>query len=52
MEVCLLDNEKHYVLCSSPNIIRLIDRRWQEVWDICHACGREEKCLQSFGRET
>jgi hypothetical protein len=50
MGVCLLHNEELYILCSSPNIIRWIDRGWQEVRDIFHAWKRREMLTEFWSR--
>lgn len=47
MELCLLHNEKFYILCSSP---KMIDGGWQEVRDICHAWKRREMLTEFWSR--
>jgi hypothetical protein len=40
-------------LYSSPNIIRVIkSRRMNEIGGACGTYGRQERCIQGFGRET
>jgi hypothetical protein len=47
-----LHNEELHNLYTSPNIISMMLSRVGEIGGICSTHGRDEKCIQSFGRET
>jgi hypothetical protein len=47
-----LRNEELYNLYCSPNISRVIKSRKKEIGGVCSMYGREESCIQGYGRET
>jgi hypothetical protein len=44
--------EKHYALCSLPNVIRLIKSRRMRWTGRVAYTGEEETCIQGFSGET
>jgi hypothetical protein len=47
-----LHNEELNDLYSSPNIIRVIKSRKNEMGGACSTYGRKERCVQDSGGET
>jgi hypothetical protein len=44
-----LHNEELQDLCSTPNIVRVIKSRKDEIGKACSMYGGEARCIQGFG---
>jgi len=46
-----LPNAELHSLYSSPNVIKVVNRRQRDEWDMWHAWGKEE-CIYGVGRNA